>query len=395
MKKIISFIVLLAGVISFTSCDNDSTNPYAHESVIQIVKADELTFNSIGGESYIEFTAPANVQITANADWVTLTQQSATRVDVAVTANNDKSDRSAQVTFKSGADEVIVTVHQLGFVLRIDVPESVTYGNAASSHSFPMNTSGEVTVESDVDWITAYIDGDNLCYDIAANDQHIWRTGTVTYRSGAYENSIVIRQGEAKDMVGRNFLIYGVNLLRAVDPEDPFSMMMVASVTSTSQVELWFPEDGISGLSTKIKINESDFSVNIVGGGLGKLTKTIYGYLGTYDLTIGAALWNGNITFKFPLKYYDVEGFSGYYGELVAQPVMLEGDEYSADAMAIYKFADSAYEGNPTGFFAVYGNCSMEEYTGDLDDLENEEARSIAIKKAKSNAIARRTLGRR
>ena len=76
MKKILGLIVLIAGVISFTSCDdNDSMNPYAHESVIQIVKADDLTFTSPGGASYIEFTAPANTQITCNADWVTLTPQ--------------------------------------------------------------------------------------------------------------------------------------------------------------------------------------------------------------------------------------------------------------------------------------------------------------------------------
>ena len=389
MKKIISFIVLLAGVISFTSCDNDSTNPYAHESVIQIVKADELTFNSIGGESYIEFTAPANVQITANADWVTLIPETSSRVGVAVTANNNKSDRSAQVTFKSGLDEVIVTVHQLGFVLRIDAPESVTCGNRAATYTIPMSHSGDVTASADVDWITPYVDGDNLCYDVAANEQHVCRRGIVTYRSGAYEGSFEVLQGDVNDLVGKSFILGGLDMTadEDTDPEDMY-FMMLATLTSDKKADISIPSYGISGLSTKVKLDASDLSVNFACGGLGKLTKTLYGALCAVDFNAGNLSWDSNVYLKFPVDYFEMEDFTGHAADLASGT--FDG-EYEINGMMIYLFSDVEYK-NALGYMVGMYDCFLEEYAGDPDD---EEARSLAIKKAKSNAIARRTLGRR
>ncbi len=388
MKKIISFIVLLAGVISFTSCDNDSTNPYAHESVIQIVKADELTFTSPGGESYIEFTAPSNVQITANADWVTLTPQSASRVDVTVAPNNDKSDRSAQVIFISGRDKVMVTVHQLGFVLRVDAPESVALGNSASTNTFAIAHSGEVTVESNVDWITAYVEGDNLVYEVAANTNRVCRRGIVSYSSAAYEGSFEVLQGDVNDLVGKSFLLGGFDMAadENTDPEDLY-FYMIATLTSDKKASISLPSYGISGLSTKVKLDASDLSVNFACGGLGKLTKTLYGGLCAVDFNAGQVTWESSVYLKFPVDYYDTETFSGHAADLASGTF---GDEYEINGMMIYLFSDVDYK-NPLGYMVGMYDCFLEEYTDD----ESEEARNLAIKKAKSNAIARRTLGRR
>lgn len=394
MKKILGLIVLIAGVISFTSCDdNDSMNPYAHESVIQIVKADDLTFTSPGGASYIEFTAPANTQITCNADWVTLTPQTESRMGVVVAPNNDKSDRSAQVTFAYGMDKVVVTVHQLGFVLRVDAPESVALGNSASTNTFAIAHSGEVTVESNVDWITAYVEGDNLVYEVAANTNRVCRRGIVSYSSAAYEGSFEVLQGDIKAMVGRSFLIGGYDLL--AEPEegeseeefDPYGIMMLASITSATEAEISLPAYGISGLKAKVKLDATDLSVNISCGGMGKLTRTLFGYLCAYDLSAGKISTDTSISFKFPMNYYEEEGFSGHFSSLDSQTF----DAFTADAMIIYLFRDDAYQ-NASGMFSAFADVYMEEYTGSLDE---EEARENAIKRAKSNMMARRTLGRR
>ena len=87
------------------------------------------------------------------------------------------------------------------------------------------------------------------------------------------------------------------------------------------------------------------------------------------------------------MNYYEEEGFSGHFSSLDSQTF----DAFTADAMIIYLFRDDAYQ-NASGMFSAFADVYMEEYTGSLDE---EEARENAIKRAKSNMMARRTLGRR
>ena len=70
MKKILSFIVLLAGVISFTSCGDDDAT-YTAIQKLEVSQADVM-FAAEGGTGSITVNTSAAVTATAEGSWLTV-----------------------------------------------------------------------------------------------------------------------------------------------------------------------------------------------------------------------------------------------------------------------------------------------------------------------------------
>lgn len=388
MKKILSIIVLLAGVISFTSCDDaDTSNPYGSESVIQIVKADSLIFNSMGGEGYIEFIAPSNVEITSNSDWVTLSRVSDTRVAVAVASNEKKGDRSAQVKFVSNGDVVMVTVHQFGLLLRADIPASLKLGNtgASTSTTFDINHSHDVIVETTASWLHASVMGDQLTIFADNNTKKVIRHAMVKYSSGEYSDSVEVYQGEMSDLVGKTFSIVGWDIFAEEDaPLEEQILEVTLKVNSSSEGELTIPTAGLSGMKATIKLNSDLMSLDIFASHLGAFGRSYLALL-PFDAFGGAFSASEEVSFGFPLNYIEDDEEEGYHAQITDNG-SLKG--YTINGFLIGSYSDSKYE-KRTGFVAGMYDCELSEATAD------EEARASFVKQAKANKIALRTLRRR
>ena len=94
MKKIFSFLVLLAGVASFTSCsDKDAT--YTAPTPLTISNANVL-FGAGGGDGSIVTAAQSAVTATTDAQWISLSTNGGT-VTVTAQPNASLEARSAKI----------------------------------------------------------------------------------------------------------------------------------------------------------------------------------------------------------------------------------------------------------------------------------------------------------
>ena len=68
MKKLLSFMILLAGVISFTSCSDDDPT-YTAPAELSLKSADAF-FEAAGGTGSIVVNSAESITATSNAEWL-------------------------------------------------------------------------------------------------------------------------------------------------------------------------------------------------------------------------------------------------------------------------------------------------------------------------------------
>lgn len=196
MKKILSFFVLLAGMAQFTACsDNETSNPYVHQSTITIEKA-EVTFDANGGTGSVQVSSPSAVSVSIPAQFQWLTASVAGNViNVTVEPNSGLEGRSAQVTIKNANDEVAVTVSQTGLVSRLSTYE-LEFSDEPGVQAVAFKHDVPVSVQSLNDWIAVQVDDENglLRVGVASNEVEEARMGLVTITSGDVKDTLVVFQ---------------------------------------------------------------------------------------------------------------------------------------------------------------------------------------------------------
>jgi len=70
MKKILSIMVLLAGVISFTSCGDDDTT-YTAPAQLELKSVDAF-YEAAGGTGSIVVNSSETITAASNAEWLTV-----------------------------------------------------------------------------------------------------------------------------------------------------------------------------------------------------------------------------------------------------------------------------------------------------------------------------------
>lgn len=196
MKKILSFFVLLAGMAHFTACsDNETTNPYAHQSTITVEKA-EVTFDANGGTGSVQVSSPSAVSVSIPTEFQWLTASVAGNViNVTVEPNSGIEGRSAQLTIKNANDEVAVTVSQTGLVSRLSTYE-LEFSDEEGVQVVAFKHDVPVSVQSLSDWIAVQVDDENglLRVGVASNEVEEARMGLVTITSGDVKDTLVVFQ---------------------------------------------------------------------------------------------------------------------------------------------------------------------------------------------------------
>lgn len=206
MKKILSFFVLLAGMAYFTACsDNETLNPYAHQSTITVEKA-EVTFDANGGIGSVQVSSLSAVSVSIPTEFQWLTASVAGNViNVTVEPNSGIEGRSAQLTIKNANDEVAVTVSQTGLVSRLSTYE-LEFSDEEGVQVVAFKHDVPVSVQSLSDWIAVQVDDENgrLLVGVASNDVEKSRMGLVAITSGDVKDTLVVFQKAFVFAIGKN-----------------------------------------------------------------------------------------------------------------------------------------------------------------------------------------------
>lgn len=173
MKKILSFLVLLAGVTMFTACGSDDAS-YKATDPLDITVADVL-FEAGGGEGSILVNSTSEITATTNADWLSLSVDG-NKVIVSADLNDDLSGRSARIVVTDATGAVgHVTATQNGLLISF-VGESVNMIEGTDPEPVVIqnksNAEGEISV-----------DGDWIHYEV---DEHGKYTFTFDENTGSY-----------------------------------------------------------------------------------------------------------------------------------------------------------------------------------------------------------------
>ena len=192
MKKILSFIVLLAGVTMFTSCGDDDAT-YQATPKLEIASADVL-FEADGGDGSIVVNGSGTVTATTDASWLTLSVQGS-QVIVTAQPNLTLDGRSAVIKLVSGSTEAQVTATQKSSVYGVPSLE-YEIGDYQASLDIDVVHNQKVTVESQSEWLTATFNEGTSQIEIVAEDNNEAdpHVGIVTVTMGDYSNDIVITQ---------------------------------------------------------------------------------------------------------------------------------------------------------------------------------------------------------
>lgn len=194
MKKILSFIVLLAGVAMFTACGNDDAT-YNPVPSLEVSKADVL-FEAEGGTGSITVNASSSLAVSVEGNWLTVSANGNT-VSVVASPNASLDGRSAKITIKADNAEAVVTATQKGSVYGVVGGLSYELSDLAdASVGIPLVHSSEVTVKSLTDWLTASFNNETSEIEVIAqsNDEEEDRIGYVAFETGIMKDTLEIVQ---------------------------------------------------------------------------------------------------------------------------------------------------------------------------------------------------------
>ena len=192
MKKIFSYIVLLAAVTMLTACGNDDAT-YEPTPKLEVASADVL-FEADGGDGSVVVNASGTVSATTDASWLTLSVQG-NKVAVKANPNLSLEGRSALIKITSGSTQAEVTATQKSS--KYGIP-SLEYQIADynAKLAIPVIHSQDVKVESQVSWLTAVFNEETGNIEIVAqdNDEAEARQGTIKITMGQYSDVITVNQ---------------------------------------------------------------------------------------------------------------------------------------------------------------------------------------------------------
>lgn len=195
MKKILSFIVLLAGVISITSCSSDDAT-YQATPKLEVASAD-LAFEAAGGTGTVTVNNPAGtLTATTESSWLAVAVNGST-VTITAERNRMLEGRSATILLKAGDTENTITATQKGSEYGLSGLNFTLADVANSSVNVDIVHTEGVTVSTETSWLQAVYDAAKDQIVITAtesNDANEERVGSVTVVSGIIEEEITVVQ---------------------------------------------------------------------------------------------------------------------------------------------------------------------------------------------------------
>ena len=199
MKKILSLMVLLAGVISFTSCGDDDDATYTAPAQLSLKSADAF-YEAAGGTGSIVVNSSETITATSNVEWLTVSVSGNT-VNLTVAANDKLEGRSTNVVLKTASASKEVNISQRGIIYGIPEGDAgdntFTLDDAENAKIvIPVAQTAGMTVTSQAEWLTASFNSETSAIEIvaASNDDEEARTGLVEVQTGSIKEDLTIVQ---------------------------------------------------------------------------------------------------------------------------------------------------------------------------------------------------------
>ena len=214
MKKIFSFILLLAGVTMVTSCGEDDAT-YTPVEPLEIV-SNTAIFETAGGTGTITVKGSGALTATTTAQWLVVTVSGNT-VTVTAQENPSLSGRSALITLTAGGKTAKVTATQKG--LAYGVLEGLACIVDDMENVVEMNFSNSLpgTVTSLDEWIVPTLEGTKLTLTVAENYARESRLGKVVVKASEYSDTIRVFQRPMVFKVGAKQLECDDNKAKSFD----------------------------------------------------------------------------------------------------------------------------------------------------------------------------------
>lgn len=194
MKRLYSFIALIAAVTMFTACGSDDAS-YNATPTLEVTTADVL-FEAEGGDGSIVLNTTNTVTAATDASWLTLTVNG-NKVIVTANPNISLEGRNAVIKLHAGNTEAQVTATQKSSIYGIPKQE-YKIGDYQATLDIPVTHTQPVNVQSNTAWINATWNAESNKIEIVAenNDEAESREGTITITMGEYSDEItIIQQG--------------------------------------------------------------------------------------------------------------------------------------------------------------------------------------------------------
>ena len=414
MKRIYSFIALIAAVALFTACGSDDAS-YNATPTLDIESADVL-FEAEGGDGYITANTTSELTATTESNWVTLTV-TGNVVTVTADPNITLDGRSAVIKLSAGGTEATVTATQKGSIYGVPSLE-FEIGDYNASLEIPVVHNMPVSVESNVDWITAVFNEETNQIELVAenNDEEDERVGSITVSMGDYSDEITITQigfllELEKELVNTKSneaatVLVKVNHSRPIESvtcEDEWGTATFNASSNQIQCDVDANETGwrrnttvtiTSGPMTRtLIVSQFDFVENIQGNyGLAYYSSTSGGFVYTPVTLAATDETHGTLTFTagsfatlgivIPVEFdKETESFKIYNCTTLDAKFPYNGTTYDLMTMINYTNGSSIYRTANEKLAAVCTLYDNEEdgigFNVDMNDALNNPAYSF------------------
>ncbi len=337
MKKIFNIVCIVLSAISLCACSDDTENPYAEETSVQLVATD-VDFDATASTGTIVFKALGEVNAVSAAEWCT-TEVTGDTVKVSVKQNITIVGRSTVVTLICGDDELDVAVTQQGVVFQPEKSMVAVPSDEAQTLTYSLKSNVNLMVEYAPEWAAVTLEDDKMNISLSENGTGHIRQDYIKFRSGDFVDSLQIMQADFdKDIAGTYTMYY-------IDDKD---RERTARVTLTkNELQIKSPK-----LDIPISFDSETMSVSVecgqYCGSVRTNTGTSYIYItfSTLDL-----IWS---------QYYDNDFSTATvtYGDLVNNP----GKKGNSLAFGGY-FLDTY----PIDGFAFWKSTSADELNENTD----------------------------
>lgn len=202
MKKLNIIYMLLGCLLTFVACSDDDYSPTV--SPLKVTES-SVAFNAKGGDGEITVASSTPIaSVESSDDWCVVSADGDYKVKVTVDVNETVASRNSIVTIKDqGGNETHISVTQSGLLFFLDTHKAV-FADAAAKDFVKMVHSNEValSVNEDVDWLEAVVQGDSIVVNTKSNETGEVRSAYVYCTSGPRKDSVLVVQGESKDILG-------------------------------------------------------------------------------------------------------------------------------------------------------------------------------------------------
>lgn len=316
--------MLMGCILALSACSDDDYSPSV--SPLKVTESN-VSFTAKGGQGEITVTSSTPIaSVESSDDWCEVAQEGDYKVRVSVGTNGEVDTRNSVVTIKDKEGyETHVAVSQSGLLFFFDSHKKVLDdGNSTSYLKIVHSNDVKVSIEEDADWLKAQVEGDSLVLTPDANATGDVRSAYVYCESGPRKDSVLVVQGETKDLLGdyyfagydnKNALYYLKSTLS--EGKEAGTLTLTFSAFNTSMIVDYDEENMVIKFKGGQYLGDWTLKDDDTGG-----ESTAYVYTVVWDIDQGYLTWgdtysmdgivNGNPTYGTLIDFEDNGSWTGY-----------------------------------------------------------------------------------